>query len=513
MPAPETIWLSPYGVQPDISSRDGGLASNFFSGACSSLMFQFLLLSAASFWIVSAFDGSRYDNVVAYWGQNSYGATHSDTANFQKTLAFYCQDAAVDVFPIAFVNVFFSTGGLPSMNLANTCNNVDNATFPGTALPNCAALAADIATCQAKGKLITISLGGATGGVGFSSDAQGTTFAQTIWDLFFGGSSATRPFGAAVLDGVDLDIEGGTSLGYAAFVTKLRSLASGANKPIYFSSAPQCIYPDAALGGVLNAVAFDAVYVQFYNNPCGITHYGDAANWDFGIWLARKILLSYSLTLIFRDNWARKISPNKNVKIYIGVPGAPLAAGSGYVDPSTLSNIAISMRKSFPSFGGVMIWDASQSWANNRYELGIKNALVAAGGTGFTFPPCGAAYNSANVYTAGLTASFNGYIFQAKWWTQSTPDAGNPNGDWSAISACSGSGSTSPTSTTTSTGPTSTSGSTSCSGIAAWSSTAVYATPGTQVVYNSHLYTNQWWTQGDLPTGTAGVWVDKGDCT
>lgn len=26
-----------------------------------------------------------------YWGQNSYGATHSDTANFQKSIATYCQ--------------------------------------------------------------------------------------------------------------------------------------------------------------------------------------------------------------------------------------------------------------------------------------------------------------------------------------------------------------------------------------------------------------------------------------
>lgn len=31
----------------------------------------------------------------------------------------------------------------------------------------------------------------------------------------------------------------------------------------YITGAPQCVYPDASLGAVLNAVAFDAVYVQF----------------------------------------------------------------------------------------------------------------------------------------------------------------------------------------------------------------------------------------------------------
>ena len=127
------------------------------------------------------------------------------------------QDNAIDVFPLAFVTSFFSTGGLPSLNLANvslflsqgsdydyllkTCNPTDNTTFPGTSLPNCAALAYDIQYCQSKGKIITISLGGATGSVGFSSDAEAQQFAQNIWNIFLGGTSSTRPFGSAILDG------------------------------------------------------------------------------------------------------------------------------------------------------------------------------------------------------------------------------------------------------------------------------------------------------------------------
>ncbi len=62
-------------------------------------------------------------------------------------------------------------------------------------------MASDIKTCQAAGKIITLSLGGATGAATFSSDAQAETFAETVWNLFLGGSSSTRPFGDAVLDG------------------------------------------------------------------------------------------------------------------------------------------------------------------------------------------------------------------------------------------------------------------------------------------------------------------------
>ncbi|ETW87551.1 glycoside hydrolase family 18 protein [Heterobasidion irregulare TC 32-1] len=482
------------------------------------LLISGALLLSAHIQNVFAYDNSRFDNVAVYWGQNSYGATHSDTANYQKNLAYYCQDDAIDVIPVAFLNVFFGPGGLPSMNLANTCNPTDNTTFSGSSLPNCSALASDIEFCQSKGKIVTLSLGGAGGGVGFTDDTQGQSFADTIWNLFLGGSSSTRPFGSAVLDGVDLDIEGGTSTGYAAFVNRIRSHATGASKQYYISAAPQCEYPDASLGATLDAASFDAVYVQFYNNPCGLQNFNTSSDWDFGLW----------------DYWARNISPNPDVKIFIGAPASSTAAGGGYQDINTLSNIATQMRKSFPSFGGVMLWDASQAYVNNRYDLAIKNTLTAAGGTGFSFPTCSApAWSSGNTYTEGSQVSYGGYIWEAKWWSASQPSS-NTNSDWSAISACSQGGSSStsapttsqsstskpPTTTTsppvtssTSSAPSSTptSGG-NCAGIAAWISSVAY-TGGQQVIYSGHLWTAKWWTENDTPGGSAGVWTDDGECS
>ncbi|KAI0094559.1 glycoside hydrolase family 18 protein [Irpex rosettiformis] len=448
------------------------------------------LIIAVSFYATYAYDNSRYDNVAVYWGQNSYGATHSDVANFQKPLAFYCQDDAIDVLPVAFLNVFFGPGGVPSINLSNTCNDVDNATFSGTNLPVCTSVGADIKTCQAKGKIVTLSLGGAGGSVGFTSDSQGEQLADTIWNVFLGGSSSTRPFGDAVLDGVDLDIEGGSSTGYAAFVNRIRSHASSTSKKYYITAAPQCPYPDASLGGVLNAASFDAVYVQFYNNVCGLQNVNLAQDWDFGIW----------------DNWARTISPNTNVKIYLGAPASSTAAGTGYQEIGTLSSIAVKMRKAFPSFGGVMLWDASQAYANGRYDLGIKNALSAAGGTGFTFPACSApAYVAGSAYTGGSQVTYGGYVWQAKFWSSQVP-TNDPNGEWSAISACVGAGSASSSSASPTSAPPSGPTGGTCGGVAAWSSSTVY-TGG-----HGHLWTAKWWTQGDTPGGSVGVWTDDGVC-
>ncbi|KAF9024946.1 class III chitinase [Hymenopellis radicata] len=411
------------------------------------------LAVAASLLSASAYDNSRTDNVVAYWGQNSYGATHSDQANWQTNLAHYCQDSSIDAIPLAFLTVFFSTGGLPEINLANSCNSVDDGVFSGTSLANCQSMASDIKTCQAAGKIITLSLGGATGAATFSSDAQAETFAQTVWDLFLGGSSSTRPFGDAVLDGLDLDIEGGGSTGFAAFVTKIRSLSASAGKTYYITAAPQCVFPDAYLGSVISAVGFDAIYVQFYNNWCGLQNYANADAWNFGTW----------------DNWAKTASPNANVKIYIGAPASSTAAGSGYVDAGTLSTIAQETRSKYSSFGGVMFWDASQAYANGRIDTTLKNALANGSGGGGT-----------------TTTTTQPTTTTAPTTTTSTTTA---------------------PATTTTAG----SGTGSCAGVAAWDSSVAYV-GGSQVTYNGDLWTAKWWSEADTPGGAAGVWTDNGAC-
>lgn len=134
------------------------------------------------------------------------------------TLASVCASSSVDVVVIAFLNTFFGTDGLPEINLASSCNGP---AFPGTNLLQCTQVgygsklggwlwySQDIKTCQAAGKIVLLSLGGAVGNYGFSSASQATTFATTLWNIFGGGTSSTRPFGASVVDGFDLGIGSG----------------------------------------------------------------------------------------------------------------------------------------------------------------------------------------------------------------------------------------------------------------------------------------------------------------
>jgi chitinase len=184
------------------------------------------------------------------------------------------------------------------------------------------------------------------------------------------GVTVDRPFGKAVVDGFDFDFEA-TANNLAAFGQKLRSLMDAAGgKKFYLSAAPQCVFPDAAVGAALNAVSFDFVMIQFYNNWCGVSNFVEGSTtqnaFNFDVW----------------DNWAKTTSPNKNVKLLIGVPAAA-GAGGGYTSGSKLK-AAINWSQKYSSFGGAMMWDMSQLYSNS----GFLNEIVAdLGSTPVTTTP------------------------------------------------------------------------------------------------------------------------------
>lgn len=174
------------------------------------------------------------------------------------------------------------------------------------------------------------------------------------------GSSADRPFGSAVVDGFDFDFEAITN-NLAAFGAQLQSHANAAGgKKYYFSAAPQCAFPDAWVQDLLNAVPMDWLQIQFYNNYCGVIHFTPGASsqdYNFQTW----------------DTWA-KTSPNPNVKLLVGIPAGPTAAGSGYVSGSQLTPV-FQYSKQFSTFAGAMMWDMSQLYENYGFEAQVVSAL------------------------------------------------------------------------------------------------------------------------------------------
>ncbi|KAF9430714.1 Chitinase 1 [Podila epigama] len=283
--------------------------------------------------MAKAFDPLNKTNVVNYWGQNSVSYSGGQEARLED----YCEDDTVNVFAIAFIHKI--QDGIPILNLAGHCQ----ATFPGTRILHCPEIGKAIAKCQARGKAVVVSIGGASGSYSVPDAQTGKAFAKTIWDMFLGGSSNTRPFGEdVILDGVDLDLESGQNSGYVAFIETLRTMFAQQDKgrKYYITAAPQCPYPDQATKEALEQSWFDLVSVQFYNNYCGVNHFG-TNNFNFDTW----------------NTWATTVSLNKNVRVLLGVPGGPAAAGSGVIESDQLNKILSAIRSS-SNFGGVMMWDA-----------------------------------------------------------------------------------------------------------------------------------------------------------
>jgi chitinase len=243
--------------------------------------------------------------------------------------------------------------------------------FNGTGLIDCPPIGADIATCQQQyNKTILLSIGGATYTEGgFLTEDAAKQGAQKVWETFGPrqpNSTALRPFGDVSVDGFDFDFES-VNTNMVPFGQKLRALMDGrtaqTGDKYYLTAAPQCPYPDAAGHEMFDGkVAFDALFVQFYNNYCGVQSFQSNAtaqtNFNFDTW----------------DTWARNTSLNRGVKIFLGVPAGPTAAGSGYVPVDSLAKV-VEYCKGFDSFGGVMMWDASQAYANGGFLPGVKKAL------------------------------------------------------------------------------------------------------------------------------------------
>ncbi|PVH17679.1 uncharacterized protein CXQ87_000572 [Candidozyma duobushaemuli] len=307
----------------------------------------FLLLLVSLIGNVLAFSASSNKNMAVYWGQNSYGN--------QERLSAYCDNDDTDIILVSFVTGFPEL----SLNFANQCGG----SFSNGVL-HCPQIGEDIKTCQDKGKKILLSLGGASGSYGFSepnADEDAEKFAEVLWNKFGAGSDDERPFDDAIVDGFDFDLENNNPLGTVSLSKSLRKqFDNDPSRQYYLAAAPQCVYPDASQGELLAETQIDFAFIQFYNNYCGL---GDSFNWD--TW----------------QKFAEETSPNKDIKLYVGLPGDSTSAGSGYADLDKVKKNVGSDILNNKNFGGFMLWDAS-SGASNKNSDGVsftqqlKNYLV-----------------------------------------------------------------------------------------------------------------------------------------
>ncbi|PRQ50979.1 putative chitinase [Rosa chinensis] len=275
--------------------------------------------------------GSNAGGIAIYWGQNGN----------EGTLAQTCSSGNYQFVNIAFLSSF-GNGQTPIINLAGHCDPSTN---------ECTKLSPDIKSCQAEGIKVILSIGGGAGSYSLASSDDARQVAMYLWNNFLGGQSSSRPLGDAVLDGVDFDIEGGTDQHWDDLARYLSGY-SKKGKKVYLTAAPQCPFPDAYVGNALNTGLFDFVWVQFYNNPpCQYTS-GDVSNLE--------------------DAWKQWTSAIPAHKIFLGLPAAPQAAGSGFIPAADLNSQVLPAIKNSVKYGGVMLWSKYYDDLDG-YSSSIKN--------------------------------------------------------------------------------------------------------------------------------------------
>ncbi|XP_009757784.1 cysteine-rich receptor-like protein kinase 10 isoform X1 [Nicotiana sylvestris] len=268
--------------------------------------------------------------IAIYWGQNGNEATLNET----------CASGRYSYVNLAFLNKF-GNGQTPEINLAGHCNPAGD---------GCAAVGPELKLCQNLGVKVMLSIGGGVGNYSLASREDAKIFARYLWNTFLGGNSSFRPLGSAVLDGIDFDIELGSSLYYDDLAKYLKDYGK-IGKKVYLTAAPQCPFPDSLLGTALNTGLFDNVWVQFYNNPpCQYTP---------------------NNTDNIENSWIRWTSSVNATRIFLGLPAAPQAAGSGFIPADVLIGKILPVIKKSRKYGGVMLW--SKFWdEQSGYSASIQ---------------------------------------------------------------------------------------------------------------------------------------------
>jgi chitodextrinase len=396
-------------------------------------------------------------------------------------------------------------------------------------IDNPSKLSSLVSTAHANGVKVMISVGGWNDGNdnGFETLAGNTTSRTNFVNNISAFASQYN------LDGVDIDWEypdAGTSANnYVALMTQLATKMHGQGKLL--TAAVVGTGGESVLSAVFAQVDFLNLMAYDYNNYDHSTY--TYASQSITYWKGRG--LPANKTVLGVPFYGRPSWESYAALIARGAsPYADTYSGVGY---NGITTIKSKTDLAYDQAGGIMMWELSQD-AVGQYSLlsAIHDEVVVKGGTtnpgnkapvvNITSPAGGASFSAPAAVTITASASdADGSISKVEFYNGSTKlgeSTSSPYtytwtnvaaGSYSLIAKATDNGGAVTTSATIAIVVTGTGGG-NCNGIAAWQAASVY-TGGMQAVYNSKLYTANWWTQNEQPdthTGEGQVWKYVADC-
>ena len=214
---------------------------------------------------------------------------------------------------------------------------------------------ADIATLQARGQKVILSVGGADGAISVDDAASASAFASSVYSLI-------QQYG---FNGVDIDLENGVDPTYMA--SALEQLESDVGSSLIITLAPQTVDTQSA-GDDYFQLALDIksiltmINTQYYNsgtmNGCDGNVYAEGTE-NF-------------ITALACTELEGGLSP---AQVGIGLPASSSADGSGYVSPAVVDDALDCLAsgancgsfvppQTWPGIRGVMTWSINWDAAN-----------------------------------------------------------------------------------------------------------------------------------------------------
>jgi chitinase len=280
-----------------------------------------LLLLALVCYLAAPALGKRTGELTVFWGRNKH----------EGTLREACDTGLYNTVIISFYSIFGH--GRYGLDLS------------GHPLHG---VGTDIKHCQSKGILVLLSIGGAGKAYSLPSSKAAADVANNLWNAYLGGgnSDVFRPFGDAVVDGVDFYIDQGTPNHYDELARRLDYFNSmyyhAMTKHVRLTATPRCEFPDRRLERALHTGLFERIHVRFYgDDKCSYKNGG-----VYGV----------------VDQWTKWTARYPKSQLYVG-----LAAAESGVPEGPPPSIAVYLKYLYydllpkvqkaPNYGGIMVWD------------------------------------------------------------------------------------------------------------------------------------------------------------
>ncbi|MDA3647177.1 chitinase [Saccharopolyspora indica] len=228
-------------------------------------------------------------------------------------------------------------------------------------------LKSDIAAKKAEGKSFVLSIGGELGNVDLSSPANVTNFVDSVGKIL-------TDYG---IDGLDIDLEHG--LNVPNTTSAVQQLHAKVGDGFLLTMAPQTldVQPGGSYMQLINNLkdVITVVHTQYYNS-------GSMNGCDGGVYSQGSVDFITAQACYLLE----VLRPEQ---VSLGLPAAPSAAGSGYVDPSVIGNALTCLTAAqgcgqytpaqpSPALSGVMTW--SINWdasSGNGFSNPVRAHLDA----------------------------------------------------------------------------------------------------------------------------------------